>query len=328
MIRMSIQPDPEHAIPTPNTTTPHAAYIPSSSTRMPSGGETTARGGGSGKHAMLAAMSSRQNAHASDGKAHLTRAAAPTPFTQAWSPAPPPPKMYGQRTPAKQMNGGSKGNKSARGGPNSARGGGFFGWGMPASPPSQDYGAMLGKGFTPRTADKLRLPLKSMGPQMLIDERVPKNAESGRPALSATGHVLDAKVYTPGGQTSVGRAAHAEDLRPDDNSPLSSSARKRLSSGARWLGELKLRNTMMGPASARRSPRRPDLDDYKSKPITEGTPRLKPKELKEFFSQKEQEHEEDPESSRPQDDVWVLIKRGEVDSRRSLSFKRGSSVQA
>ena len=126
----------------------------------------------------------------------------------------------------------------------------------------------------------------------------------------------------------MGRAAHAEDLRPDDNSPLSSSARKRLSSGARWLGELKLRNTMMGPASARRSPRRPDLDDYKSKPITEGTPRLKPKELKEFFSQKEQEHEEDPESSRPQDDVWVLIKRGEVDSRRSLSFQRGSSVQA
>ena len=90
-------------------------------------------------------------------------------------------------------------------------------------------------------------------------------------------------------QTPRGRAvAASERAKRDPEEPLDPSARRRLTAGALWLNEIKLRH-----CSPRNRSAEADLDAFRFQPVSAGTPRdaqtgraLAPQELVEFFKTK------------------------------------------
>ena len=91
---------------------------------------------------------------------------------------------------------------------------------------------------------------------------------------------------------SASKAVTARAKRTESDTPLNSSARKRLSSGAFWLNELKLRQgTPRGRAPSAR--RQESIDTFRARPISEGTPRdeagavLKPNQITRFFEEQQ-----------------------------------------
>ena len=186
--------------------------------------------------------------------------------------------------------------------------------------PSTPMGDMLGKGVTPRTADKLRLPLESMrfGPAPTsVDARIPRDAHA---ELSST-RGLRGVPFTPVSAAPATATSASRARRTGEDSPLPSTARKRLSSGAYWLSELKLRPprghgaivsevATSGKPSAQCTPR----DEH-------GAP-LKPAKLIEYFNRRHSRGGEASPSARhdnaPQVDNalsarnqgWLFVKRG------------------
>lgn len=175
--------------------------------------------------------------------------------------------------------------------------------------------ALLGKGFTPRTADRLRLPIQQLPSVSCSTERIPRHvgcSSAGRPTVRG----LRGVDYTPPPLSAASKAVTARTRRTESDTPLNSSARKRLSSGAFWLSELKLRQATPRARTPRsRTPRQPDT--YRARPISTGTPRdtqgevLKPMQIAQFFEQQQRLHTArgvDPRAVDP----MMYVTRGEM----------------
>lgn len=189
--------------------------------------------------------------------------------------------------------------------------------------------AVLGRALTPRTADKLRLPIKQLvAPSPRGSSPYLRSTRSvdahGRPLVKG----LRGASYTPPPVGTSGAhlsAASERTRRTGDDTPLNSSARKRLSSGASWLGELRLRapTPRARPPSARRQP--PHSSRFA--PICSGTPRdergntLTPSQIKAYFEAKQRETAASGSAAKPVDPM-MYVKRGEMSDYVQLSPTR------
>ena len=113
------------------------------------------------------------------------------------------------------------------------------------------------------------------------------------------------------------RAVSARARRSAADPPLSASEEKQVSSGAHWLGVLRLRHATPRARSERVDSG--DLEVFKSKPIADGTPRdehgasLKSAHMIDYFNRKQQPSPRRPrDTARPVQDPLVFVKRGEA----------------
>ena len=189
---------------------------------------------------------------------------------------------------------------------------------------------LLGAGVTPRTKDKLRLPLDSIkigSAPLCIDHWLPRDAMSST-RLSSTrgvrGEQLTPLPLAPATASSTSRAR-----RTGADSPLPSSARKRLSSGASWLSELKLRPPKLNDAASRPAPAM-SVPSSQCTPRDEHGDKLKPSKLIDYFNRRHSRGGEStarsPTVDEPSVDLalsarnqaWLSVKKGMLSERAAL----------
>jgi hypothetical protein len=123
----------------------------------------------------------------------------------------------------------------------------------------------------PWSAKSLRVDV----PRLPILSVHPASMPSAARTLSATRPCGQRGETLPDTPDGAAIAASQRTRRTSRDEPLDSSARRRIRGGAAWLAQLKLRPTPKRAASAdEETPRgHVDLDSFRSRPISQGTPR-------------------------------------------------------